>query len=572
MTTLLVASSAWCQAPEYCDAVMIQGFYWDSYKADDDIDKPADYFGPTTWSELLSQVDELSASFDMIWLPPSAKSSGGVGYHPKQWCNQNGEWGTEAELKTLIAAFHNNDTRVIADIVINHRDGNTTWTDFFDEDFGAYGQFTLSPGENFICADDECKDNGFEPKGNNDAGYDLIGGAWGGYAASRDLDHSNLTVQEAIKAYLKWMKNEIGYDGWRFDLVKGYLGKYIEIYTKAADAYYSVGEYWDGSYDALKKWVNDTGWNSTCFDFCAKYSLYNGTLSNGDYRAMTNMYNFPNGLCGADEMKRYATTFVDNHDTFRDVNRFSGNWDKANAVLLASPGIPCVFYPHWVSCKSNIQNMIAARKACGIHSQSPCVTDGTCESYYRSVTTGTKGKLVCYVGHDWTAPSDCELACCGDGWAFYTQMSNEKFYIAGNGSEGGVWCDGNTWIPDGVELKDNATYTVAVEPGEYIFKITDGTWLNSWGYSSVNGSSSTPGYTSNENDNICFSVEEPTLVSIYFDAATRRINLKLTDNNVTTISNVKSDGKGSVRKYLKDGQMIIEKDGVRYNIAGCKME
>ena len=399
------------QAPANAPDVMLQGFYWDSYT-----DKG---YGSTRWNDVQNMVDEIAESFDLVWLPPSAKSSGGTGYHPKEWSNQNSDWGTAPQLKKLISSFKAKGTRCVADIVVNHRDGNYNWADFCNENFGTYGSFTLYPSAQFICKDDECTKNGHSATGNKDAGYDYNCEASGGYCASRDLDHSNTTIQKAIKAYLKWMKNEMGYDGWRYDLVKGYLGKYTKDYNAAGGAYMSVGEYWDGNYDAVKNWINETGKTSMAFDFPNKYAAFNNGLASNNFGAMVNGYKVPNGLCGADEMKRYAVTFIDNHDTFRDGSKYGGDWTKANAVLLAQPGIPCVFYPHWKECKADIKKMIATRKAMGVHSQSACTTAGG-GSYYQSTTTGKNGTLICFVGSGWSDPAGYTKACSGNGWAYYT--------------------------------------------------------------------------------------------------------------------------------------------------------
>ena len=441
---LMGCASLFAQAPANCPDVMLQGFHWDSYGGGQ-MDKS---YGRTKWSDLSTQVNDIAGTFTMIWLPPSAKSSGGTGYHPKEWSNQNSDWGSKAQLKDLIKAFKAKGTRCIADIVINHRDGNYNWTDFCNENFGTYGSFTLYPSAQFICKDDECTKNGHSATGNKDAGYDYVCEASGGYCASRDLDHSNTTIQNAIKAYVKWMKNEMGYDGWRYDLVKGYLGKYTKMYNQAGGAYYSVGEYWDGNYDAVKNWVNETGKTSTAFDFPNKYATFNEGLAKNNYGAMVNGYKVPNGLCGADEMKRYATTFIDNHDTFRDGSKYGGDWTKANAVLLAQPGIPCVFYPHWEKCKADIKKMVATRRQMGIHSQSACTTAGG-GSYYQSTTTGTKGTLICFVGSGWSDPSGYSKVCGGNGWAYYTNKPVD-FSNTGN----------NPIIPDVPVTKTDITIKV----------------------------------------------------------------------------------------------------------------
>ena len=42
------------------------------------------------------------------------------------------------------------------------------------------------------------------------------------YSAAPNLDHSQERVRNDIKAWMKWLKNNVGFDGWRFDFVKGY--------------------------------------------------------------------------------------------------------------------------------------------------------------------------------------------------------------------------------------------------------------------------------------------------------------------------------------------------------------
>lgn len=412
-------SIANAQAPANAPDVMLQGFHWDSY-GDGQMDKS---YSRTKWSDLMSQVDEIAESFDLVWLPPSAQQEGGggTGYHPIQWSNQNSSWGSALELKNLIAAFKERGTRAVADIVINHKAGSG-WISFYQENFnGQTFQFNAS----HICRDDEASKKGYNPTGNNDAGYETLNcdgaSASGAYCAARDLDHSNSYVREAIKAYLGWMKGTMGYDGWRYDLVKGYLGKYTQEYNNSAGAYMSVGEYWDGSYDAVVNWINATGKSSMAFDFPGKYSINNFGGSNLD--ALVNGYGTWTGISGADEYCRYAVTFVDNHDTFRDgYNKYNGDWTKANAFILAGPGIPCVFWPHWEKCKDDIKAMIRARKACGIHSQSKAgvVKKG---SYIEGTTEGTNGTLKMFIGSGWSQPAGYQLACSGDGWAYYTNVS-----------------------------------------------------------------------------------------------------------------------------------------------------
>ena len=97
--------------PSQYGGVMLQGFYWDSY-------------ADTKWTNLESQADEMSAFFDLIWVPNSAyanASSNNMGYHPVYWFNHKSAFGTEAELRSMIQTFKQKGTGIIEDVVINHR-------------------------------------------------------------------------------------------------------------------------------------------------------------------------------------------------------------------------------------------------------------------------------------------------------------------------------------------------------------------------------------------------------------------------------------------------------------------
>lgn len=542
---LIAASiaSVFAQAPAEAPDVMLQGFYWDSYQGGS--------YGNTNWINLAKQVDEIAESFDLVWLPPSAKSSGGTGYHPKEWCNQNSAWGSRTSLKDLIKAFKAKGTRCVADIVINHRDGNNGWVDFCNEHFklddgttfttkdGIKAQYDDFYGKStqLICNNDECNKKGHSTSGNSDAGaYQYCEeygyGGDGFYCASRDLDHSNTYLQGVIKSYLQWMKAEIGYDGWRYDLVKGYLGKYTQTYNNAGGAYMSVGEYWSGDYNEVKGWINSTGNTSMAFDFPMKYGALNNALAGNNYAGMAGGYGVPHGLCGADEMKRYAVTFVDNHDTFRDHNKFGGDWTKANAYILSAPGIPCVFWPHWKECKNDIKAMIAARKKVGVHSQSKCTTEGTCGSYYKCTTTGKTGTLICFIGSGWSDPAGFTKACSGNGWAFYTSggvdvnvtMSPAGGYVGMNGkvtltaNKGTIYytTDGSTPSASSTKYsapititKNNTTIKAIAIDGNKKSAIASGTFLtekpakpdaNTGFYIVVNGKEYYPANTQGDKD------------------------------------------------------------------------
>ena len=405
--------------PSACPDVMLQGFYWDS-------NQDGKLHGDTRWKTLQAQASEISAYFDLVWLPPSAKSSGGVGYHPRQYNNQNSDWGGRADLETLIKSLHDGGAKVIADMVVNHIEGKDGWCSFFEQNFGEYGSWEITG--DFICQDDEVNwdaDEGCRgfAVGPSDDGY----GSEAKYGAARDLAHNNENVRAMCRAYAKWMVDVMGYDGFRYDYCKGFHTSHINDYNSAAGAVFSVMEYWDGNADVLWNRIAEAGENTLTFDFGVKYQALNNGIARGNYSGCKGP-----GLLGKGKGK-WAVTFVDSHDSYqRDGNEFCGagnsmkNKDKlmqANAFILSMPGVPCVFYPHWKEFKSEIGAMILARKAVGVHSES-VVNDEGDGSGYRAWVTGTNGTLILELGNKVSgSQSGYTKAASGNGYAMWIKTN-----------------------------------------------------------------------------------------------------------------------------------------------------
>ena len=419
--------------PSECEDVMLQAFYYDSYRdgAPGDVLVNGKQLGNTKWNVLLSQSDEIGTYFDLVWLPPSGKSEGGTGYHQTVYSNQNSDWGSQKDLLEFINRMHAADTKVIADIVINHA-GGKSWCEFYTQNFGEYGMF--EPDASWIAQSDEvnfnseagdCKGRATGPE---DGGYN----GQDNYGSARDWAHAKPEVQEMMKAYLKWMKNVIGFDGWRYDYAQGFKGKYIDMYNSASENYFSVVEFWNGDMNNIKSYLNDVNWNTLAFDFSTKYSAIQG-IADGNYQRCMG-----SGLLGAG-LSKYAVTFVDSHDTYfgceagRDNNDEIGGCGKsmedynkdrvlgANAFILSMPGVPCVFYPHWVKYKDAIGKMVLARKAAGVHSESK-VSDEAGNGYYKSTITGHHGSIRLLLGPNSgfeTTPAGYTLAYKGGNFAMY---------------------------------------------------------------------------------------------------------------------------------------------------------
>lgn len=373
--------------PANHSGVMLQGFYWDSYF-------------DSKWTNLEAQAPELSQYFNLVWIPQSANCGGdkSMGYDDFYWfTNYNSSFGNEKELRSLIKTFKSNGIGTIADVVINHRKNVSNWVDFPVE---TYKGVTYEMKSTDICAND---DGGKTKKWADENGYKLssiydTGEDWDGM---RDLDHSSQNVQTIVKAYLDMLLNDFGYAGFRYDMVKGYCGKYTGIYNDATKPTYSVGEYWDGNVSVVKNWLYATKVNgqitSAAFDFPIRYVVRDAIKANWSTVKTDGLANDP-------DYKQYAITFVENHDTeYRSASVQQDPIRKdtlaANAYILASCGTPCVFYKHWIDCKQDIKAMINARQLAGITNTSNTSFNAYKGNGYNGImTVGKKASLIAIVG------------------------------------------------------------------------------------------------------------------------------------------------------------------------------
>ena len=374
------------------EGVMLQGFYWDSYDE-------------TSWSKMEAQADEIAPYFQLIWVPQSGwcNNDYSMGYMPVYYFWQKSSFGSERQLRSMIATYREKGTGFIADVVINHRNNmgvEGSWTDFPAE---TYNGVTYQMGSTDVCRNDDggttanwASQHGLSLSLNDDTGD--------GWDGCRDLDHQNPNVQDCVKAYLKFLLEDIGYVGFRYDMVKGFWASFIADYNMYAKPAFSVGEFFDGT-TKIKEWVNYTrGYvaeypTSAAFDFGFRFRMVDA-INNQKWRYLGEG-DAP--LIGEDGYKQYAVTFVENHDT---ETRISGEVQNpirrdtlaANAYLLAMPGTPCVFYTHWRDCKYPIKQMIMARHLAGITNTSGCEEKWRDDNYYAKVTYGKNANLLCVVG------------------------------------------------------------------------------------------------------------------------------------------------------------------------------
>lgn len=431
LIALLASINMFAQGwPANYSGVMLQGFSWDSY----------DY---SQWTVLEKQADDMKGFIDLVWLPQSGKcieTTQVMGYMPYYYFNQNASFGTEAELRSLIAKFKANGIGAIADVVVNHRNTDG-WYTFPAE---TYKGVTYQMQSTDICKNDDggatstqATKDGVSLSQNYDEGTDFGG--------CRDIDHKSANVQKIIKAYLKFLKEDIGYTGFRYDMVKGFSGTHVADYNDATGVEFSVGEYWDGN-QSIINWINKTNKKSAAFDFQFRYNVRDAVNGAANGKVATSSdwskLNSNDNLMHDANYRRYAVTFVENHDTQKrseseQNDPLRKDTIAANAYMLAMPGTPCVFQPHWRAYKQEIKSMIEARKLAGITNMSNYTNKMAQTSCFANETTGDKAKLIVVVGNDtkaYTPSADYTQILEGYHYRYYLSRSAET-----------AWCN----IPTG---------------------------------------------------------------------------------------------------------------------------
>ena len=430
LVALLATANMFAQGwPVNYSGVMLQGFSWDSY----------DY---SQWTVLEKQADDMKGFIDLVWLPQSGKcieTEKVMGYKPYYYFNQNSSFGTEAELRSLIAKFKANGIGAIADVVVNHRNTDG-WFTFPAETYKGVTYQMLSTD---ICKNDDgnktatqATKEGVSLSQNYDEGTDFGG--------CRDIDHKSENVQKIIKAYLKFLKEDMGYTGFRYDMVKGFSGTHVADYNDATGIEFSVGEYWDGN-QSIINWINKTNKKSAAFDFQFRYNVRDavGVKDNKIVSAQNwSKLKSDNNLMHDPTYRQYAITFVENHDMqYRSADEpldpLKRDTLAANAYMLAMPGTPCVFQPHWRAYKQEIKSMIEARKLAGITNMSNYTNKMAQISCFANETTGNKAKLIVVIGNNTKAYTP------GADYAQILEGYHYRYYLSKSAET--AWCN----IPTG---------------------------------------------------------------------------------------------------------------------------
>ncbi|HEV8082265.1 MAG TPA: alpha-amylase domain-containing protein [Chitinophagaceae bacterium] len=342
--------------------VIMQSFYWDCPKLE------AKEF--EWWNLLKEKVKALKdAGFTALWLPPACKAAnlGGMsmGYDPYDYYDlgeidqktSTPTWfGSRRQLEDLIHEAHQLDMQVYADMVLNHTngadeteinefDGQTRWTKY-------------NPGSKKFARDWTCyHPTYFEIMDDQD------------FEGMPDLCHRNPYVYSELVEYARWLIEDIGFDGLRYDFVKGYgawiitaiLERLYKKNDKTGFSPFGVGEYWDSD-TSITEWLRETNAYTTnpvtAFDFPLR----------GRLKELCDMYGFSlkrlieRGTLVTNGISDLAVTFVENHDIVR-TDPIVNDKMLAYDYILAHEGYPCVFwqdYFNWDLAQEGNNSGIAA--------------------------------------------------------------------------------------------------------------------------------------------------------------------------------------------------------------------
>ena len=292
-----------------------------------------------------------SLGVEGIWLTPIFSSPSYHKYDVTDYYTIDPDFGTEQDLKDLIALCHERNVKLIIDLPINHTGYMNKWFLEFisahrseDTENKYYSYYSYYHG-----GEDAPAGRSFSQlSGTND----FFECNFSGSMPELDFDNEDVRAEvlEIARHYL-----EMGVDGFRFDAAKYvYYGDnaacaefwnwYIGELRKIDPDVYTVAEVWDGDgiTDIYFPYVN-------CFDFFTsqEVGLIAVTANAGDVNVFTSYVAKYLARVGA--MRDGATyiPFISNHDTDRAAGYLtaaSGTMKTAANLYLLSPGSPFIYY------------------------------------------------------------------------------------------------------------------------------------------------------------------------------------------------------------------------------------
>lgn len=363
------------------------------------------YYSPegNLWKHASAQASHLAQlGVSHVWLPPAYKSAKGLaepGYaaydlYDLGEFDQKGtvrtRHGTRDEYLACIRALQHQGIQVLADIVLNHKNGADetekipvqkvnphnrneklgeqqeidSWTKFtFPGRKGKYSAFiwdwhcftgiSSDPETIYLILNEHTNGEWEEMLEDENGNFDYLMGA--------DIESRNPHVREELKNWGQWYMETTGIDGLRLDALKHINYTFFNEWLDHLRGHFQknfmvIGEYWRNSEAPLLKYIEKTEGRIQLFDSPLHFNFHEASMQKNDYDLRKI---FDNTLML--HKPELAITFVDNHDTqpLQSLQSPVDFWFKPLAyaiILLREQGIPCVFYPTIYEAKYQDKN------------------------------------------------------------------------------------------------------------------------------------------------------------------------------------------------------------------------
>ena len=366
----------------------MQVFYWEMNKGEYALRYPEE---ANLWQLLVDRSAELAElGITGVWLPPASKADEPIdeGYAAYDLWDlgefyQKGsirtKYGSKTELERALQELHANGIKVFFDAVLNHRMGGDERERVplaSGESRDLYTKFNLSGRNKYYSRADEWQWDWQAFDALDIMGPQLFAGkTWDNtsdsdYLMGLDVDYQNERVVDELKEWGTWIINEIGFDGFRIDAIKhidnDFMRDWIDYIQENSDKeVIFIGEAWYennlGLMLYLKKFNND---KLKLFDFSLRrqFALMRDGALNMSTLAKAGLVNDP--IYG-DRM----VTFVDNHDTGRDVTEytspiFNRKYQAYTYIMTREKGIPMLYWKDFYisGMREGLEKILQARR------------------------------------------------------------------------------------------------------------------------------------------------------------------------------------------------------------------
>lgn len=284
-----------------------------------------------------------------LWLMPIMETPSYHGYDVSDYYRVARVYGTNDDLKRLVAESHKRGIKVLVDMVLNH--ASSEYPPFQSalrdpaSPYRSWFRFSPTRGPN-----NRWGNNNWHRSPVRDEYY--YGFFWRGMP---DLNYEGPGALSEMKKVASFWLNEMGVDGFRLDAVRylvedgstvddtpgthAVLREYGAYVRQAKSGAFTIGEVFDSTGTLLTYYPDQL---DAYFAFEVGDSIIAG-VRRGDARGILAPVL---RLQGAVPAERWSP-FLRNHDQPRTRTEFKGDWGKsrvASLLLLTLPGLPFVYY------------------------------------------------------------------------------------------------------------------------------------------------------------------------------------------------------------------------------------